>query len=419
MKILIITIGTRGDVQPFVALGIGLKQAGHTVTICTSNRFQLFISQYGLNYAYINDELLKLIDTDAGRAVIESKSNAFFHWQQTLPIIRQTLDEAWTAAQEAEILIYHPKALAGYHIAEKLQIPGIMSLLLPFYTPTNAFPSPIFPKLKSGWYNQLTYQLLPLLTAPYLNVINQWRQERLGLRPRSWNEKEILGSHGNSIPVFYAYSSHVIPRPSDWNSSTIVTGYWFLDTPADFTPPPQLLDFLADGKPPVCISFGSMTGQNPTALTKIILTALKNTGQRGILLTGLGRINNADLPDDVFKLEEIPHDWLFPQVAAVVHHGGAGTTAAALRAGVPNIIIPLFGDQLFWGQQVETLRVGPKSIPKKQLTVEKLAAAINAAVNHEEMRQRALSLSAKIRAEDGVAQAVNVINRYCSYTQFT
>jgi sterol 3beta-glucosyltransferase len=413
MKILIITMGTRGDVQPFVALGVGLKQAGHTVTICTSNRFQSFIREYGLNYAYINDELLKLIDTDASRAVIESKGNAFFLWQQTMPVIRQTLDEVWTAAQEAEVLIYHPKALGGYHIAEKLQIPGFMSLLLPLYTPTNAFPSPIFSNLKGGWYNQLTYQLVPLLTVPYLNVINQWRQERLGLRARTWNEKEILGSHGNSIPIFYAYSSHVIPRPSDWNSSTIVTGYWYLDTPTDFAPPPQLCDFLADGKPPVCIGFGSMTGQNPTALTEIVLTALRNTGQRGILLTGWGGMRNAYLPDDVFNLEAIPHDWLFPQVAAVVHHGGAGTTAAVLKAGVPNVIIPFFGDQPFWGQRVEKLGVGPKPIPKKHLTAEKLAAAINVAVNDQEMRQRARSLGAKIQAENGVAQAVNVINRYC------
>lgn len=412
MRIVIITIGTRGDVQPFVALGVGLKQAGHTVTICTSSRFQSFISEYGLNYAYMNDELLKLLDTDAGRAAIESKGNPFFLWQQAMPIIRQMLDEAWAAAQTAEILIYHPKALAGYHIAEKLQIPGFVSLLLPAYSPTTAFPSPIFSNLKGGWYNQLTYQLLPLLTAPYLHVINQWRQERLGLKSRSWTEKDILGSYGNSTPIFYAYSSHVIPRPNDWDSRTIVTGYWFLEGLTNFVPPPQLVDFLAAGKPPVCIGFGSMTGQNPKALTEIILTALKDTGQRGILLTGWGGMSNADLPDDVLQLEAVPHEWLFPQVAAVVHHGGAGTTAAVLKAGVPNIIIPFFGDQPFWGQRVEALGVGTKPIPKKHLTAEKLAAAIRVAVNDQEMRQRALSLSEKIQTENSVEQTVKIINRF-------
>ncbi|MBW4642468.1 MAG: glycosyltransferase, partial [Goleter apudmare HA4340-LM2] len=307
-----------------------------------------------------------------------------------------------------------PKALGGYHIAEKLQIPGFLSLFLPLYTPTTAFPSPIFPNLKGGWYNQLTYQLLPLLTAPYLHVINQWRQERLGLKPRFWTEKEIIGSHGNSTPILYAYSPQVIPRPNDWNSRTIVTGYWFSDTSANFVPPLQLLDFLAAGKPPVCVGFGSMTGQNPSELTEIVLTALKNTGQRGILLTGWGGISNADLPDDVLKLEAVPHDWLFPRVAAVVHHGGAGTTAAALKAGVPNVIIPFFGDQPFWGQRVEALGVGPKPIPKKHLTAEKLAAAIQVAVNDQEMRQRALSLSEKIQAENGVEQTVKLINRFLS-----
>lgn len=412
MRIVIITIGTRGDVQPFVALGVGLKQAGHTVTICTSIRFQSFISEYGLNYAYMNDELLKLLDTEAGRAAIESKGNPFFIWQQDMPIVGQMLDEAWTAAQAAEILIYHPKALAGYHIAQKLQIPGFVSLLLPLYTPTSAFPSPIFATLKGGWYNQLTYQLLPLLTAPYLHVINQWRQERLGLKYYSWTEKEILGSYGNSTPIFYAYSSHVIPRPNDWDSRTVVTGYWFLESSTNFVPPPRLRDFLAAGNPPVCIDFGSMTDQNSKALTQMMLTALKDTGQRGILITGWGGMSNADLPDDVLQLEAVPHEWLFPQVAAVVHHGGAGTTAAALRAGVPHIIIPFLGDQPFWGQRVEALGVGTKPISKKSLTAEKLADAMRVAVNDQEMRQRALFLSEKIQAENGVRQAVELINRF-------
>jgi sterol 3beta-glucosyltransferase len=412
MRIVIITVGTLGDVQPFVALGVGLKQAGHTVTICTSSRFHTFISEYGLNYAYMNDELLKLLDTEAGKAAIESQGNIVFLWRQAMLSIRQTLDEAWVAAQSAEILIYHPKALAGYHIAEKLQIPGFVSLLLPLFTPTSAFPSPIFPNLKGGWYNQLTYQLLPLLTAPYLHVINQWRQESLGLQPRSWTEKEILGSYEQTMPIFYAYSSHVIPRPNDWDSRTIVTGYWFLETPSNFVPPPQLEDFLAAGKPPVCIGFGSMTGQNPKALTEIILTALKDTGQRGILLTGWGGMSDADLPDDVLQLEAIPHEWLFPRVAAVVHHGGAGTTAATLKAGVPNIIIPFFGDQPFWGQRVSALGVGTTPIPKKDLTAENLADAIRVAVNDQEMRQRALSLSETIQAENGVEQTVRLINRF-------
>jgi sterol 3beta-glucosyltransferase len=413
MRITILTLGSRGDVQPFVALGIGLKQVGHQVTLCTSDRFRQFITDYGLNYAYMNDDLINLIDTDEGRAALESKGNPLRLLQQVKPIIRRSLDEAWAAAQGTEAIIYHPKALSGYHIAEKLEIPGFMSLPLPIYTPTTAFPCPIFPNLQlGGWYNKLTYQLLPLLAVSYVDVINQWRQECLGLPRRSWMDSELIRSDGRSVPVLYSYSSHVIPRPNDWQETTRATGYWFLDRPSDFSPPPALVDFLAAGKPPVCIGFGSMTGRNPEQLTEIVLAALKQTRQRGILLTGWGGLSHTDLPDEVFKLESIPHDWLFPQVAAVVHHGGAGTTAAVLRAGVPSIIVPFFGDQPFWGQRVAQLGVGSKPIPKKQLTVERLVATIEMAVSNQEMRDRSAALGQKIRAEDGVKEAVKVFHQY-------
>lgn len=416
MHITILTLGSRGDVQPFVALGIGLKQAGHHVTLCTSDRFRQFITDYGLDYAYMNDDLIQLIDTPEGRAAIESKANPLRLLQQVKPIMRRTLDEAWVAAQNAEAIIYHPKAMSGYHIAQKLEIPCFMSLPLPLYTPTTAFPCPIFPNLNlGGWYNKLTYRLLPFLTISYLDVINQWRQECLGLPRRSWMESELVRPDGRPVPVLYSYSAHVVPRPKDWGETAIVTGYWFLDNPSDVSLPPALVDFLSAGKPPVCIGFGSMTGRNPEQLTKTVLAALKQTRQRGILLTGWGGLSETDLPDDVFKLESIAHDWLFPRVAAVVHHGGAGTTAASLRAGIPSIIVPFFGDQPFWGRRVAQLGVGPQPIPKNELTVERLANAIEMAVSDEGMRQRAALLGRKIRAEDGVKQAVRAFHEYLSF----
>lgn len=415
MHITILTLGSRGDVQPFVALGIGLKQAGHHVTLCTSDRFRQFITDYGLDYTYMNDDLIGLIDTPEGRAAIESRSNPLRLLQQVKPIMRRTLDEAWVAAQNAEAIIYHPKAMSGYHIAQKLEIPGFMSLPIPLYTPTTAFPCPIFPDVNlGGWANKLTYRLLPLLTVPYLDVINQWRQERLGLPRRSWMESELVRRDGRPVPVLYSYSAHVVPRPKDWGETAIVTGYWFLDSPSDISPPSALVDFLSAGKPPVCIGFGSMTGRNPEQLTKIVLAALRQTRQRGILLTGWGGLSEMDLPDDVLKLESIPHDWLFPKVAAVVHHGGAGTTAASLRAGVPSIIVPFFGDQPFWGRRVAQLGVGPQPIPKNELTVERLASAIETAVSDERMGQRVALLGQKIRAEDGVTQAVKAFHEYLS-----
>jgi UDP:flavonoid glycosyltransferase YjiC (YdhE family) len=170
------------------------------------------------------------------------------------------------------------------------------------------------------------------------------------------------------------------------------------------------VDFLQSGPPPVYIGFGSMAGRDPERRAEIALEALKRSGQRGVLLTGWGGLQPRDLPDDVYAVDSVPHDWLFPQMAAVVHHGGAGTTAAGLRAGTPTVIVPFFGDQPFWGRRVAELGVGPAPIPQKQLSVERLAAAIRTAAGDPAMRARAQELGRRIRQEDGVARAVEVFH---------
>ncbi len=407
MKITIITMGSRGDVQPFVALGMGLVQVGHEVMICTSDRFESLIRERGLHYGYMNDHLLKITETDEGRAAIESGGNPLRLLEQVKPIIRRMLDEAWVAAQGTEAIIYHPKALSGYHIAEKLGIPLFMSLPLPLYTPTRAFPNPLFPNLHlGGWFNQLTYKILPLLTAPYRGVVNQWREEVLKLPPRSWRVSEQVKENGQTVPVLYSYSAHVVPRPEDWSDQAIATGYWFLDSQEDWQPPADLVEFLAAGSAPIYVGFGSMAGRHPEQVTQMVSEALRCSGQRGVIATGWGGMVASDLPENLFQVKAVPHDWLFPQVAAVVHHGGAGTTAAGLRAGKPTVICPFFGDQPFWGRRVLELGVGPKPIPQKKLTVQGLADAIREAVEHQKYHQRAIELGKKICAEDGVGQAV-------------
>lgn len=209
-------------------------------------------------------------------------------------------------------------------------------------------------------------------------------------------------------PIVYGFSPAVIPKPSDWRN-THVTGYWFLDESPDWIPPAALLDFLQQGAPPVYIGFGSMGSRDPEATADLVLQAIERTGQRAILQSGWGGLSKTDRPDNVFLVDSVPHSWLFSQVAAVVHHGGAGTTAAGLRAGVPNIVIPFFGDQPFWGRRIAELGVGPASIPRKQLTAERLAAAIHQVVTDRTMQQRAADLGAKIRAENGIAHVVAIV----------
>ena len=213
------------------------------------------------------------------------------------------------------------------------------------------------------------------------------------------------------VPILSGYSQHVLPRPADCDALNHVTGFWFLDPPADWEPPADLVDFIGAGEPPVYIGFGSMGNRNPEQTTRLVLEALTLSGQRGILASGWGGLSQTDLPSTVHMVKSVPHSWLFPQIAAVVHHGGAGTTAAGLRAGVPSILTPFFGDQPFWGKRVAELGVGTAPISRKRLTAEKLAQVITQAVSDIGMRQRAADLGNNIRAEDGAKQAASLIRQ--------
>jgi sterol 3beta-glucosyltransferase len=410
MKILILTVGSRGDVQPYIALGTGLRDAGHAVTLATLEVFGPLAAAHRLNFHPLRGEFLELLQTAEGKAAIVGKGNPLALLRQVTPMLRRMLDDVLSASSGAELVIYHPKALGGYSLAEKLGTPGILALPLPLYSPTAAFPSPIIPVANLGpVLNRLSHTAIVKLTsASVRGVMNRWRKETLGLSPA----RDELRLHGQPVLRLYGYSEAVLPTPADWDSTSVATGYWFLDRPQGWEPPASLQAFLNAGPPPVYIGFGSMPTQDAARTTRIVLAALERAGQRGVLATGWGGLVTADLPLSVYALTEAPHDWLFPQMAAVVHHGGAGTTAAGLRAGVPTIICPFFGDQPFWGRQVAMLGAGPRPIPQRRLTVETLSAAIRAAVGDPTMRERATALGLVIQAEDGVGQAVARIEGY-------
>ncbi len=423
MHAFILTLGTRGDVQPYVALGKGLLEAGHTVTVCTSASFEGFIEENGLQYGYMNHGILKLIDSDAGRDAVESSSSTL-GWlkttarmtRQVRPLQKQMVEDAWRAAEMAQpdLIIYHPKAMAGPHIAEKLAVPRIMSVPLPIFTPTVDFPSMVLPDWElGGWYNMLTYTLsIKLAWMQYRAVVNPWRKEMLDLPPAPRSFNEMVLADGSPTPTIYPFSEHVLPRPSDWPATTTVPGYWFLDQRFGYEPPADLAAFLDAGPPPVYIGFGSMAGRNAAKKAQAAIDALQKTGRRGIIATGWGGLSAETLPDTIFKLQEAPHDWLFERVSAVVHHGGAGTTAAGLRAGRTTVICPFFGDQPFWGQRVAELSVGSQPIPQKILNAGNLARAIEKVTNDEGMLWRADDLGKRIRAEDGIGRAIATIEQY-------
>lgn len=420
MNIFIATYGSRGDVQPYVAIGKGLQDAGHHVTLGTSERFRDFVEGHGLAYGYMNDGLLAIIDTDQGRELLENTTNIFDVVKQNIkltkqvkPMQRAQMRETWAIAKstQPDFILYHMKAGAAPHIAEKMGIGCALATPIPMFVPTAERPFIVLPDLKlGGWYNRLSYRIITLLTGIILGrYIKDFRKD-IGLPPLKRFHFLKTGD-GRDIPVLHALSEVVLRRPTDWPDNAHITGYWFLDRKSDWTPPRDLETFLGAGAPPVYIGFGSMAGRNPERLTEIVIAALQRAGLRGIISTGWGGLTPGALPDTIMKIESAPHDWLFPRVSAVVHHGGAGTTAAGLRAGKPSVIVPFFGDQPFWGRQVHLLGAGPEPIPQKKLTVGKLVAAISEAMANPDIRKKANDIGEKIRRENGIKTTVAVIEK--------
>jgi UDP:flavonoid glycosyltransferase YjiC (YdhE family) len=407
MHILILTLGSRGDVQPYIALGKGLQAARHTVTLASLQTFEGMVAEHHLAFRPLRGEFLALLQTPEGKAAMIGKGNPLALMRKVTPMLRGMLDDGWNAAQGVDAIIYHPKALGGHSIAEKLGIPGVIALPLPLYSPTRAFPSPILPTADLGAaLNRASHRLIiRLASASTRTMLNRWRKQALGMPPAG----DEMALNGRPILRLYGYSPALVPMPPDWDAHSIATGYWFLDCQSSWRPPESLVAFLRAGPPPIYIGFGSMPSHHAAAKTALVRGALERAGQRGILAAGWGGLSATTPSPNIYVLEAVPHDWLFPHIAAVVHHGGAGTTGAGLRAGAPTVICPFFGDQPFWGRWTAKAGVGPQPIPQKRLTVERLAEAISVAASDGAMRERATRLGAQIRAENGVARAVALV----------
>ena len=420
MNVLILTIGTRGDVQPHIALGVGLSDAGHKVTICTSPRYRALFEDRGPVFAPLSDDIVALVESAEGRAAIEDMSSLVSGLTATTRLLRRhgniqrdLVRDAWAAAADVEpdIIVYHPKMASGLHFAEKLEIPAVIAPLYPLFLPTAAYPNLGLAPLNLGTsltraYNRGTHRIVrSIVRGISTRYFSDWRAEH-GLLPLSRGHGILRDGTGRAAVFMNAWSEHVAPNPPDWPDDVETTGYWFLDSRQDWTPPPDLAAFLDDGPPPVYVGFGSMASRHPERTTQLVLDAVAQSGARAILASGWGGLTPDDVPDSVFRLEDAPHDRLFPRCAAVVHHGGAGTTAAGLRAGRPTVICPFFGDQPFWGRRVHELGAGPEPIPQKKLTASKLASAIQAATETPSIRESARDLGRRIREEDGVGRAI-------------
>jgi UDP:flavonoid glycosyltransferase YjiC (YdhE family) len=415
-SIVVVAPGSRGDVQPYVALGKGLQAAGMPVRVVTTHDHEELVVSHGVEYWPVEIGMEEIIRNENMRKALENRN-------PVLSIARMAGEMKKSGLHMAERALAACKGggmlLAGISggflarsLSEKTGIPFVLAYNVPI-TPTREFAGALLPGLGSlfgGALNRLSHRLsLQIVWQAYRPVDRQVRSKLLSLPPAPPRGSIAVDGSGDQL-VLYGISPSVIRPPADWDTARVhLTGYWFLEPPEGWQPPQPLSRFLAAGSPPVYVGFGSMASRDPAATTDTVLHAVQRTGQRAIVHRGWGGMHAEGLPDSVFMVDSIPHSWLFPRMAAVVHHGGAGTTAAGLASGVPSIVVPFHGDQPFWGQRVFKLGVGPAPIPRGKLSAERLAGAIDAAVTDTAMRQRAAGLGARIRTEDGVACAVSLI----------
>ncbi|QTE03001.1 glycosyltransferase [Streptomyces cyanogenus] len=406
--VVIFAAGSRGDVQPCLALGRGLKRRGDTVRVIASHRYRGLIAQAGLDFHSLSLDPTEIIASPEGQELLAGGRSAvrFVRGMHRIlgPLIARMLSEVQTGAKGADLVLTPSLCFLGLHLSQYLEVPYAVIHFQPSQ-PSGAFPHPFLPAARflGAVGNRLSFYAVDLafwlVSRP---AVNTWRREQLGLPAMSPLDPF---RHAPGTPVLCAFSPAVVPRPGDWGSSVHLTGYWFHEEPS-WTPSPDLLAFLESGPPPVYVGFGSMSSSDDGVTGRVVRAALRRAGLRGVL-TG----DSATSDDDVLVVDDVPHGWLFPRMAAVVHHGGAGTTAAALRAGVPSLVCPFFGDQPYWAERVHRLGAGPKPLPARHLTVPVLAERLRAVVRNSEYTEAARRLSRALHAEDGVAEACRVLDR--------
>lgn len=420
MKIAITALGTRGDLQPFIALGLGLQQAGYDVLLISSKNEQAFAESFGLRYHALDVDIQQMMESDDAQAMTKADNpiafvtthlNSSRNLQQTMIAVQE---EVWQACQGADAIVYHPGMSNGFFMAQQLGIPCIMASPFPV-TPTDDYPAILFyDGVRLGkLYNRLTHFIFEkvfwALSKSAVKAFWQRHSKPDIVTSSPPTRLQVL----SGMPVVYGYSEHLFHRPRAWQPNIHITGSWTIQHEPAWTPPDDLQRFIHAGQPPVYIGFGSIKSPSTfKATVDIVLEALALSQQRGIVALGWNRLTSkVSLPDTVFLLESAPHTWLFPQMAAVVHHGGAGTTAAGLRAGKPTVIIPHTADQPAWGRRVYELGVGSKPIPRKKLNAENLTEAIQAALAPAVVAE-AEALGKKLRTENGTAVAVGIIDAF-------
>jgi UDP:flavonoid glycosyltransferase YjiC (YdhE family) len=409
MRVTMLAVGSRGDVEPAAAVGTGLRARGYDVRLGAPPEFSSMAEAAGLEFAPVGPTAAEVLDEPDGRRVIRGDGGilgqALALRRALAPLAERFATDGVAAVDGSDAVVHNPMAHLG-RFAEELGVPSMLMSLWP-KSRTEEFPAVGFPHapLLGAAYNRLTHALYEQLAwRPFQGLGNEIRAG-MGLPPLR-GETPLGRDHRDGRPVLYGFSRHVVPPPADWRSALNVCGYWFLDPPASRRQPAGLEDFLADGEPPVVVTFGSMALLDPEGLTRTAVEALRLVGRRGVLL---GPLAAGPTAGDMFDVADVPSSWLFHRAAAVVHHGGAGTTAACLRAGVPSVAVPFFADQPFWARRLRRLGAGAGPVPHRRITAGRLAAAIRRATQDPSLRAGAVRLGRAVRAEDGLQRAVDTV----------
>lgn len=410
-RIVIAAFGTRGDVAPLTGLGVRLReQLGAEVAIAAQHPYEPIVTAAGLQFRLLpNDTEQATRDSTYGQAVVDGA-----RMRPSKDVLAQMRDdlngvgEAMAgAAADADLLLAEGPigSLLGYHVAEALDIPSMGAFFQPVSATKEFAPPPLTARSFGSWGNRMAWRLGGVGEKVYAPLVDSLRST-LGLAPQP--RRTYQRRRDQTWPVLYGYSRHVVPRPADWRAGLDVTGYWWpVDNPT-WRPPAELVDFLQAGPPPVFVGLGSTATARSDELSATIGAALRTAGVRGIVQSGWAHLHGAGT--DILTVGDIPHAWLFPQMAAVIQHCGAGTTAAALRAGVPSIPVTGIMDQPFWARRLHTLGAATAPLQRTGLTVEDLSEAITTALRNPNYTQRAQQFSQLLHEEDGEGKATAIID---------
>ncbi|TYC51959.1 glycosyltransferase family 1 protein [Rhodobacterales bacterium] len=415
-KIMIATLGTRGDVQPYVALASELVRHDADVVIATGEGFRGMIEKAGASARPLPIDYEALLRDSDLRKALFSVRGIVASARKSIDLQRNVAETLWQIGldERPDLILFNLKATVMTLVARRLNVPCLPTELQPVSEPTRAFAPALFdlPDL-GGFLNRKSYFLTRKLMEAGLGAIHK------PVKAKARAEKDMPGSlldghmpYGARAPCLHAYSRALVPRPEDWPEDEEICGYWFTEPVRDYQPDTALGAFLETGPPPVYLGFGSMPSRDPKALTRLLLDALSLTGQRAVVSSGWGGLSNESAAPEtearVFHLAKAPHSWLFPRCSAVVHHGGAGTTHEALRWGKPSLVCPVFADQHFWGARVHAIGAGPAPLKQKTLTVERLATALGALEDgsFQQAAERTATIMAGEPAAAGTAERV-------------